>query len=62
MFSIGIAASSAQNMFLGAERHENKLYLTLWYIRNTCLSNILLELSPLIPFKCKTLIVVLGPE
>lgn len=44
-------------MFLGAGRSENKL--TFWCIRNTCLNIILLELSPLVLFKCKTLILIL---
>lgn len=37
-------------------------FLTFWYIRNTCLNNILLELSPLVLFKYKTVILVLSSD
>lgn len=55
MFGIGIAANMAQNRILEPGRHENKLYLVFWYIRNTCL----LEIRPSV-LKWKTSILVLG--
>lgn len=54
MFSIGIADSSAQNIGVQEQGGMKINHLTLWYIRNPCLSNSLLELSPLMFFKCKT--------